>query len=397
MPLQLTTQQLADYQRDGFLVIRKPFAEAELHRLERGVMAAVRRLPTPYPTPATQYTVTGQKQSDPDLLFIAEHPTIVSVVERLLGTQAVLSAFVSYLKTPGAQGTRSDYEESRSTGHNDYKTYHQAGSGLHWLFAIVPLCDLDQQTGPLVLSPGSHALTTVQPASGRVSGVQRSRSDQLQPFVDPHLRRGDLVIMHGFTWHEGGSNRSDHDRLGIYNKYRAVDAPPAVGPDLFADSAWNCLSPGARRLLPHHSSLGVTASCLLATSGDRLLLVSDGDGWALPAVSVAQPAEFASGADLFERTVSGLQDRFTTQLEWMTYVGDYGSSTLTRVYAHETAPSEVPLRAREAEWVSRDELTALAAGGSLVDPFCLAAVAEWDAPRLRGIGQTTDRAKRTAT
>jgi len=178
MSMQLTADQKQSYAEDGFLIVRDVFA-AELERLERGVMRAVRsgncvKGDKSYPTPATQYTVEGQYQDDPDLLFIAEHPAVLGPVEELLGGPACLSAFISYLKTPGAAGTGGDYQGSSPSGHCDYKTYQQAGSSLNWLFAIIPLTDLDEETGPLYMSPGSHKASRIVPLNDRVSRVERA-------------------------------------------------------------------------------------------------------------------------------------------------------------------------------------------------------------------------------
>ena len=392
MTNHLTQQQIASYQQDGYLVVRGLFSRPELERLEGGVMRAVHRCVDPaYPAPAHQYTITGQDQTDPDLLFIAEHPDIVPRARQLLGGEIVLSAFVAYLKTPGAGGTRGDYEGSHTTGHNDYKTYHQAGSSLNWLFAIVPLRDLDQVTGPLLVSPGSHRLTQLQDPSRGVRRVQRSRASSLHGFVDAELRRGDLLFMHGFTWHEGGANRSDHDRLGVYNKYRSANAPPAAGPDLFCEEAWLALSPGrGRDLLPHHSDIGVTDARLLTSQGDRFLIVPGAPGWGLPGAEVAQPREMARATVLLERTQQELARRYDIRIDWMSFVGDYGTQTLHRVYAYSETLAKEPTQGR---WATLQELEAMAAAGQLNHPWVLQAAHEWLTPRLRGIGQTMGAAK----
>jgi len=109
MSTSLTADQKQSWADDGFLILRDKFAEAELERVARGVLRAVKSRnclngDKPYPMPATQYTVEGQYQDDPDLLFIAEHPAVLGPVEELLGGPVCLSAFISYLKTPGAPG-----------------------------------------------------------------------------------------------------------------------------------------------------------------------------------------------------------------------------------------------------------------------------------------------------
>ena len=49
-------------------------------------------------------------------------------------------------------------------------------------------------------------------------------------FVDPGLKAGDMLVMHSCLWHQAPPNFSGEDRLGIFNKYSALDAPSAAGP-----------------------------------------------------------------------------------------------------------------------------------------------------------------------
>ena len=94
--MTLTAAQKQSYDDNGFLVVKGAFTTAELDRMERGVMRAVRagnciNEEKTYPAPATQYTVEGQYQDDPDLLFVAEHLTVIESVQALLGAPACLS------------------------------------------------------------------------------------------------------------------------------------------------------------------------------------------------------------------------------------------------------------------------------------------------------------------
>ena len=129
-------------------------------------------------------------QDDPDFLSIGEHPTVVNGVEVLLGGPVVLSAFVGYLKTPGAAGTNADYRGTakgcNASVHCDYKPYQQAGSSLNWLFAITPLVELDEANGPLWVVPGSHRISQILPPDEgqRVRRVQRGTASELGPRVD---------------------------------------------------------------------------------------------------------------------------------------------------------------------------------------------------------------------
>ena len=399
-----TAEQKRSYADNGFLILPDTFSEEDLARLERGVMRAVQsgncvNGDKTYPTPATQYTVEGQYQDDSDLLFIAEHPALLGPVEDLLGGPACLSAFISYLKTPGAAGTGGDYQGSHPTGHCDYKTYQQAGSSLNWLFAIIPLCDLDEETGALFVSPGSHKLSRIIPVNDRVRRVERASATDIAPLVDTGLRRGDLLFMHMFTWHEGKSNGSDRDRFGIYNKYRALNAPPGCGPQLFTERCYDTLSASGKRLLPHHSDLPFVEARLIVEHDGRVLLTASGDGgWQLPGA----PASIDSGQSVTAKLIAQLEAALVDQLEleipWMTYVCDYVDSGVRRVFAYsdDVGSCVETVSGVGFRWATCAEISQLAQDGELANDDA-DAVRVWTLePRVWGIGESAERAKSVA-
>ena len=401
--MALTQQQKQDYQDNGFLILRKAIPDTELDRLDAGLMRALRSGnclggDQTYPAPATRFTVEGQTQDDPDLLFIAEHPAIVGPVEELLGGPACLSAFVSYLKTPGATGTGGDYRSVNSTGHCDYKTYQQAGSSLNWLFAILPLVDLDEETGPLLLAPGSHRSSRIVPVNDRISRVERAPAKEVTPLEDARLRRGDLCLMHMFTWHEGKANQSDHDRYGIYNKYRAVDAPPASGPQLFQEGALRGLTAGGARLLPHVSDLPFEEARLIVDRDGKILLAQDGNGgWQLPGTREVDPAGGVSvTGKLIDQLEAGLAANHGFAVPWMSYVSDHcGETGVRRYYAYTDDDGTIAgsTAGNGFSWTAAAALQALAANGALSRADA-GAVRTWSEESwCRGIGESSERAK----
>ena len=402
--MQLTADQRQSYADQGFLIIRDAFAPDELARLEQGVRRAVEsgnclNGDKPYPTPATQYTVEGQYQDDPDLLFIAEHPTVLGPVEQLLGGPACLSAFVSYLKTPGARGTSGDYQGGSPSGHCDYKTYQQAGSSLNWLFAIIPLTDLDAETGPLLLSPGSHRASRIVALNDRVSRVERARADDIAPMVDAGLCRGDLLFMHMFTWHEGKANGSDHDRFGIYNKYRALDAPPGCGPQLFRSASRAALSQAGRRLLPHCSNLPFAEARLVIEREGKILLAADDGDWLLPGAptTIDDPGAQSVTAKLISQLTAALEDELGCEIPWMVYIGDYERQNgVQRVFAHLDDPGRCAADIPGFRWSSNGEISKLVRDGALASEDADAIRAWLHQPYLRGVGESAERAKRVA-
>jgi hypothetical protein len=405
----LTSQQIRHFEEHGFVVLPGVFKRDEIDRAAKTVLRCVTgelalTEGEAYPSPATLYVLRRHHVEEPDLRYFASHPLIVGSVQTLLGSDAELAAAVTYVKTPGAAGTGGDYQGSHPTAHQDYKTYHQAGSSLNSLFAIIPLVDLDERSGPLHVSPGSHKLNQVM-EQGRVRRIQRCRGSDIGPLVDTELRRGDLLFMHMWTWHLGGANRSDRDRLGIYNKYRAVNAPPACGPDLFTDKAHAMVTYEGRPLLPHHSDIPLTTARLLIQHRDRFLMIlsdnGERGGWHLPG---GEPQEndltrMHDRSNLIDSVEFNVRAQLNLDVPWMTYLADFEQDGgLCRVYAHplEVDPHLQPAEGIENRWFSAEEICALKSAGKLAGGYEPKAIDLWlDDSYLRGIGQSKIRAAAT--
>jgi hypothetical protein len=140
------------------------------------------------------------------------------------------------------------------------------GSSLHWLVVVIPLTDYTPAHGPLMVSPGKHKATRVLPTTnGRTHPISvaaipaQSDTPGTRPpmvggvvgvdLLDPELRRGDMFLFNGFTWHFAAPNQGPATRLGLYMKFRARSAPSSCGPLLFP-SAIAAVVPS--RLLPYH-------------------------------------------------------------------------------------------------------------------------------------------------
>lgn len=402
---KLTADDICRYRDDGLLVVRGWFGEEQLQRATDAVLRGVRRKDAltsgkPYPSPQTQYSLQRNHVEDPDLASISADSAVVRAAETLLGGDAVMSAFVCYLKTPGAGGTSGDYGGSHPTAHQDYKTYQQAGSSLNWLFTIIPLVDLDEPTGPLYVSPGSYKMTRTERA-GPIHRVRRSRGDEIAPLVDAKLRRGDLLFMHMWTWHEGGSNRSDRDRLGIYNKFRAGHAPPACGPELFSEKAHAMVTCENRPLLPHHGDKPLNGARLLLQHGDKFLLMRNSDGtprWGAPGGGVHEGdrSRRFDRCNLIDSLEINVHEQLGVEVPWMTYLGDRDrGDSICRVYAHplDQMPTINAAEQIETRWCTRQEVVELQSQDDLAGGFEADMIDLWmDDSFTRGVGESKRRA-----
>ena len=365
------------FHEDGYFVVRDAVSTSACEQLRQALLERARQnrctVSVPrdktFPEPA-KYTLAANDWAQPDLAFIAEHPAILDAVEAVLGNAPVLTAYVAYIRPPGDTG---------SPAHCDHKRWRPVGSSLNWCFAIVALMDFTADVGALMVCPGSHKL--IQPkriAGERTLSVSAPDQSQLGPFVNAGLRQGDLLLMHGNTWHEAPPNLSDDFRVGIFNKYAARDAPPAAGYFMWNRAVYDCLGSRGKDALAVHSDRTLGASRLVLERAGKdepevLLVGDDAGGWSLPGGRIDEQRNRAlevgfDGAWDTGNLIGALEDLCDEQLgwtpSWMSYLADHEEDRiLCRVYASTLADTSAE-RAFPANtgWFSLSSLASIRTG-----------------------------------
>lgn len=356
----LSEQQIANYHEDGYLIVRNALSAKEAEKLRRVVQQQVIREAYPsrlkYPQPA-KYTVSGNRLADPGLAAIAEHPTVIDAVESVLGQPAHLTAYVAYLRTPGDKGAGA---------HCDYKRWRPVGSSMNWVFAIIPLTDFDSAFGPFLVAPKSHKLAQVIDPDAHILDLNRPDAKQLAPFIDPELKAGDLLVVNEHVWHKAPAGTTAEDRCGIFNKYCAVNAPPAAGYYPYNPAALEALSDDSKRLIPVCFDKPITTTRLLiedtSTQESKFLLHRDVEtaGWELPG-GEGWEEEKLVGWDVGAR-IGSLQEITKTQLgldvPWMSYIEDIESEDgINRVYGFSDENLNLDALANNGyDWLTKAEL-----------------------------------------
>jgi len=393
-PVVFDEQQMADYHENGYLIVRNLLSPDEVEALRITVKAQAKWNSYPpslkYPTPG-KYTISGNKLAKPGLAFIAEHPTVVQAVEAALGQPAHLTAYVAYLRTPSDKG---------SGAHCDYKRWRPVGSSMNWVFAIVPLADFDEAYGQFLVSPGSHKLSRVIDKNAHIQDLGPIDKGELAPFIDPELKAGDLLVTSAYTWHEAPAGTTSDDRCGVFNKYCAVNAPPAAGYYPYNSEVLGALSDAGKRLIPVCFDEPIATTRLLierASEGDaEYLLVRDAekDRWELPGGEGWEEEE-GVGWDVGAR-IGALQVLVKQQLDldvpWMSYIEDAKRDEgICRLYgfldAHLISDTVV---SGDAGWFTKDQLQSLLGE----DDYICQAVQTWQRDDIiRGKGTAIKQRK----
>lgn len=356
----LSEQQIADYHEDGYLIVRNVLSAKEAAELRQSVQKEVQRAAYPptlvYPEPA-KYTVSGNRLAEPGLTAIAEHPAVIGAVEAALGQPAHLTAYVAYLRTPGDKGAGA---------HCDYKRWRPVGSSMNWVFAIMPLTDFDSTYGPFLVSPKSHKLSQVIDPDAHILDLTRPDAAQLPSFIDPELKAGDLLVVNEHVWHKAPAGTTTEDRCGIFNKYCAVNAPPAAGYYPYNSAALDALSDEGKRLIPVCFDKPLTTTRLLIeapSSQDSKFLLrrnAETDCWEMPG-GKGWEEDALVGWDVGAR-IGSLQEIMRTQLglevPWMSYIGDVEQADgICRVYGFSDENLNLDALANgDCAWFTKPEL-----------------------------------------
>ncbi|MDE0728228.1 MAG: phytanoyl-CoA dioxygenase family protein [Alphaproteobacteria bacterium] len=405
-----------EFEKNGYYVLRNVLTNTEVGRLAGPIRAAFNsgdydtyQEGSAYPSPGIHSMGPRVLEEYPDLAELSlAHPAIVAAVQELFGEPATLAQYWSIMRPPGA-GVGDKPFIKGSGAHYDYKPWRCVGSYVKWMFAVIPFVDYTETAGPLAISPGSHLKTAVRPSDGRVHQVDAAQvpSPAEIRLVDPSLKKGDVVLMDGFLWHEARPNHGNSDRCGLYMKFHARSSPPACGPTIYPSAVHDFLPDDVKHLLPYHRGDGQYAALrdgpvggvdearLLIEDSDENVLVlgNDTDGWQLPKFAAAEDASagILDVCNVMGSVVTQSRDQLGLQLPWLSWLADLPGQAPNhtpdgvtgewrcRVYGHRlpTAGPELnPANGLTCEhrWMSAEELEEVNSAALLE---CGAGVLKW--------------------
>ena len=170
-------------------------------------------------------------------------PQVLALHEHLLGDDCILSSFTVNLIGPGAPA--GGLHVGLSAG-----AFPAAGAAFAFCSnTIFVLDDFTPENGATQIVPGSYK-------RGRPPEPEKEYDDVIQ--LD--ARKGDIVIIHGATWHSSGANRTRQERMILLGFFcRSFMKPQQDQFRLASPEVVERATPTLKRLLGYESQSGLRA------------------------------------------------------------------------------------------------------------------------------------------
>jgi ectoine hydroxylase len=235
----LSETELAQYERDGFLVFNRFLDQATVRQFREDLRAyeddeSILRSEGTITEPGKQEirSIFGIHELSDRFDRLTRDPKILAMVRQLLGSEAYIHQSRINFK-PGFHGKGFDW-------HSDFETWH-AEDGMPRMRAVsfsIALTDNTPFNGPLMLIPGSHK--TFVPCVGRTPEDNYQSSLKKQELGVPNDRdlaamadeygikaptgpAGSLIIFECNTLHASNANISPWPRSNLFFVYNSVE------------------------------------------------------------------------------------------------------------------------------------------------------------------------------
>jgi ectoine hydroxylase len=239
--MQLSPEQLARFNRDGYLIFPNLFSKPEI---------AVLRQETARLAQVDAETVVRERTGAVRTIFRVHEDdgaTRSGAFRALARTPRVLRPVMQVLATDGAYvyhtkiNTKPAIEGTVWMWHQDYGSWQRDGCERPDMATFsVMLTDSTEMNGALYIIPGSHKLGRIEPhyddtTSYKFWAIPKQRMIEVLKSSPPPVPiagpAGTAVLFHCNTLHASGHNLSAEDRWHIYISFNACANAPRIGPD----------------------------------------------------------------------------------------------------------------------------------------------------------------------
>ena len=152
-----------------------------------------------------------------ELYALARHPGILSTLEAILGPEITFHGdFQLMPKLPGS-------EVAAFPWHQDTQYYGVPSRDMHVVTVWIPLVDVNEENGCLLVMPGSHRWGLLEGIRGPDLNIRPLEDIEKRgtPLAMP-MRRGDVLFLTNLTFHASRTNRMRTLRWSLDFGYSAT-------------------------------------------------------------------------------------------------------------------------------------------------------------------------------
>jgi 2-aminoethylphosphonate dioxygenase len=218
----LTSSNLENFDRDGFLILRGLYHTAEIELMRSWIEQLEKAAPAPgkqmvyfedsLTLPKRRILSRIEKFADIDQTFstVVQAPKLLSIVNALQGGPSVLFKEKINFKMPGGVGFEP--HQDIQPGWDDYAPY--------FLSVTIAVDDNTLENGCLELAAGQHKRGQIGERMKPLTPEQLLGIE----FLPYPMQAGDVAFFDCFVPHQSAPNRTDKPRRNLYLTYnRAVD------------------------------------------------------------------------------------------------------------------------------------------------------------------------------
>jgi phytanoyl-CoA hydroxylase len=269
MPVTLTSEQVDQYYKEGFIIVRGALSDEDFAPIEsaysdlldarirtlvsagklsdpaegEGFATRLARVVEQIPVEDTDTIKALTANLDlmiarlPAVFGFFFNPNLLAPVESIIGSEITLSP-IQHIRP--YIPIRGDSQPGQVPWHQDQGVTKEEADASEIMTVWIPMVDVDPSSGCLQILPGitSHGLLQHEPEGGT-----RIKPD-LMPEADPYdciMSRGDLLFMSAYTPHRGQPNRSDYVRWTMDLRFQKTGTPTGrpVHPEFILRSKQN--------------------------------------------------------------------------------------------------------------------------------------------------------------
>ncbi|MDA1141236.1 MAG: phytanoyl-CoA dioxygenase family protein [Planctomycetota bacterium] len=202
-------EELQNFEKSGYLVREALFTGDGLERLREALDQLEKREYTVPPEPSSSKKSWGRvprylMDKDQAFLDLLKFPPTLSIARAMMGPLVRLRGLSARISYPNNEVQETPWHIHLRVISNPLPPWF---SRPHCIDALIYLDDLNDETGPVALVPGSHEWLDKEPPAQSYEPAEGEMA--------LCVKAGDVVMIHGNLWHRAMPTRSKKRRMLI--------------------------------------------------------------------------------------------------------------------------------------------------------------------------------------